>query len=533
MFYFDFLMTILPLALLIGLMTKHKSMSANQALPLTALISYGLMILYFKTDLFLVHAAVIDGLLTAFTPIVIIMGAVLLFKTMEYTGVLKHMSQILNGITTNKVAQVMIIAWSFSFLIEGVSGFGTPAALAAPLLVGLGFPPIRVAIVCLIMNSVPVTFGAVGMPTWFGFSGIMLSQQELLHVGVTSAILQTTAALFIPLVALKVIVTAQEIRKSIVFIMLSVLASAIPFLLTALVNGEFPTIIGGFVGLILSISMARLGIGLPKESGTQTKQNVSIGRESVIKTFFPLWATVLVLMMTRVPFLGIKKWLLDDGTMWHISLGHLGVLDISAALVIQLKNILGTGVQWKHALLYVPSFIPFVLISMITMLLFRVSKQVVYQTWRETFVRILNPALALFGAMVFVKLMMVGGDNSRAVFIGQTLGNAVGTYWQYLAVFLGALGTFFSGSNTVSNLVFGPVQDALAVSTKLDRIIILSLQSVGGAMGGMVCLHNIVAVSSILSLEKQEGYILKQTIFPMLLYGMIVTVAAVIMSVFL
>ena len=79
------------------------------------------------------------------------------------------MRKWLGNINPNPVAQLMIIGWAFAFMIEGASGFGTPAAIAAPILMGLGFNPLKVAMLALVMNSVPVSFGAVGTPTWFGF----------------------------------------------------------------------------------------------------------------------------------------------------------------------------------------------------------------------------------------------------------------------------------------------------------------------------------------------------------------------------
>ncbi len=102
----------------------------------------------------------------------------------------KKSTRWLNSITANRVAQLMIIGWSFSFLVEGVSGFGTPAALTAPLLVGLGFPPLPVAVLCLMMNAVPVSFGAVGMPTWFGLGNFGLTPDELQEVGFKSALMR-------------------------------------------------------------------------------------------------------------------------------------------------------------------------------------------------------------------------------------------------------------------------------------------------------------------------------------------------------
>ncbi|MCV5388741.1 L-lactate permease, partial [Escherichia coli] len=113
-------------------------------------------------------------------------------------------------------------------MIEGASGFGTPAAIAAPILVGLGFPALRVAMLALIMNSVPVSFGAVGTPTWFGLSGLGLSEHDLLEIGRTSALLHTVAAVFIPVIALSFVVSWKSILRNIIFIQLSIFSCTLP-----------------------------------------------------------------------------------------------------------------------------------------------------------------------------------------------------------------------------------------------------------------------------------------------------------------
>jgi lactate permease len=144
-----------PILLLIHWMTKKKPMPSAKALPLAALVTYGLRLAWFGTDATLVNASVVAGLLVALTPILIVWGAIFFFLSMEHCGAMKTIRCWLNHLSRNRVAQVVIIGWSFQFLIEGASGFGTPAALAGPLLVGLGFPPLRVAMACLILNSVP------------------------------------------------------------------------------------------------------------------------------------------------------------------------------------------------------------------------------------------------------------------------------------------------------------------------------------------------------------------------------------------
>jgi lactate permease len=114
---------------------------------------------------------------------------------------------------------------------------------------------------------------------------------------------------------------------------------------------------------------------------------------------------------------------------------------------------------------------------------------------------------------------MIDGQESMVMIIGDFSSSIVGQYWEYFASYLGALGSFFSGSATISNLTFSGIQQSIANSVGLDLSVILGMQSVGAAMGNMVCINNIVAVCSILGIANQEGFVLKRTFVPMFLYG--------------
>jgi lactate permease len=535
----ELIFSFLPIVILIFLMTRKNSMPSYKALPLVALITYLIIIFVFEGELNLVHATIISGFLLAWTPILIIAGAVFLFRTMEATGALELIRRWLNQVTENKVAQLMIVGWAFMFLIEGASGFGTPAALAAPILVGLGFPAVRVAIVALIMNTVSVTFGAVGTPTWFGFSAIGLLPEEIMEVTIKSAIVNAFAALIIPLIALLFIIKKKSIGQNLIFIYLSILVTIIPYLIIAFYNYEFPSLIGGFIGLVLTVVLAKLGIGLSgrevvlreavSESGLPKKsaeEPQKLNSGALLKASFPLWGTILVLVITRIPQLGLRSLLTSPDPSVAIDLGYLGELNISSTLVLTLENILRTDVDWVHSLLYVPSIIPFVLISIVTFAWFktswRISRSVIHDTAHQMF----KPTLALIGALVFVTLMMMGGENSPVTVIGSSLADYLGNVWPFVASFLGALGAFFSGSATISNLTFGGIQNSIAISAGFDKTTILALQSVGAAMGNMISINNIVAVASVLALGNVEGYILKKTIWALLVYGMVAAMAA-------
>jgi lactate permease len=174
-------------------------------------------------------------------------------------------------------------------------------------------------------------------------------------------------------------------------------------------------------------------------------------------------------------------------------------------MVVGLRSILGTDTHWRMPLLYVPFILPFVVVSLACIPLLRMTREATAAAWSESLGRIVRPAAAMAGALVLAKMMTVGGDRSAAAQIGLAAADFAGPAWPMLAPLLGALGSFFSGSNTVSNLTFAPIQDAIAATIGLDRISMLALQSAGGAMGNMACVHNIVAVGAVLGLADRGG----------------------------
>lgn len=517
-------LSIFPIVLLIYLMVKRKAWPSYVALPWIAAVILVIQLVYFQTDITIVSANIMSALVAVQTPITVIFGAILFNRFSEVSGVTNVLRKWLGHINPNPVAQLMIIGWAFAFMIEGASGFGTPAAIAAPILVGLGFPPLRVAMLALVMNSVPVSFGAVGTPTWFGFAPLNLGNHEILQIGAMTAIIHLFAALVIPVMALRFIVSWEQIRKNAVFIYISILACVIPYVLIAFVNYEFPALVGGAIGLFVSVVVANKGIGLEKgESHTEAQ---AVEGKALYKALLPTGMLIFILIITRIHQLPFKA-MLNNATEWFsVQLGSLGVFKVSEGLIISLNNIFGTQIHASYKLLYVPALIPFIVTVVILAPVFALSFKQTKGIFTESLHQTRNPFLALVGALIMVQLMLVGGDDSMVKIIGRSFAEATGQYWTLFASYLGAIGSFFSGSNTVSNLTFGSVQLSTAQITGLSATLILALQSVGGAMGNMICINNIVAVSSVLNIDNQEGTIIKKTIVPCLVYGVIAALVA-------
>ena len=535
----DLFFAALPIGLLIFVMTKKNGLPSTVAFALAALLTFVVRIWFFKTSPNLAHAAIVSGLLQALTPISIVFGAIFFFVALEHSGAMETLRLWLNGVTRNPVAQLMIVGWSFVFLIEGASGFGTPAALAAPILVGLGFPPLRVAVLCIVMNAVPTSFGAVGTPTWFGFGSLGLSESQLLEIGLKSALMHAAAALVIPVIALGFVVDWKVIRRNLLFAEVAILASVLPMAAVAAFNYEFPSVAGGMIGLLTTIFLARRGIGLAKDeandAGSVARSSQSISPQSeasplhrgdIFRALAPLLATVGILLLTRIPFLGLRQLLTSEAKWVLIPLGPVGEFSLSPSLVFQLRGILGEDLHWSHALLYVPSILPFFAAAALALVLYRCPPSVFGTVAKETFARLRNPVIALFGALIFVQLLKIDGERASTRILGDALAAGAGGLWIYFAGFLGALGSFFSGSNTISNLTFGPIQLRIAQDLRVSSTTMLALQTVGAAMGNMVAIHNIVAVCAVLGLKNQEGNILKKTFIPTLAYGIILAALA-------
>lgn len=536
----DFWLAVSPIGFLVVVMTKRGSWPSHVALPATAFIVLVVRVLYFSGDATETGAALIKGSLSAVTPLAIIWSAILLADFMKRSGAQAVVNRTLNGVSRHPVAQLMLIGWAFAFMLEGASGFGTPAAIAAPVLVALGFPPLRVAMLTLVMNSVPVSFGAVGTPTWFGFAPLGLPEEALLEIGIQSAWIHTVASLIIPALALSFVLDRGLIFRNIGFILLSSLSCSLPYLALAHFNYEFPSLIGGALGIAFTILLSRYKIGLsdyaPNDAAETAlcegaDKDVLLRNKPWWVAFLPYLLLIAILIVTRIPDLGLRSLLTLTQPAFNLNLGPIGAFKLSAAFVFELNSILGTEAKWTFASLFVPAFIPFLLVVFLSIPIFATPLTALKESLAAATNRLKLPAITLVGALVMVELMMEnsGGMDSMTVIIGTSMADLTGASWQYFASLMGALGAFFAGSATVSNLTFGAIQQSIALKAGLDPLSILALQCVGGAMGNMVCINNIVAVSTILGLTNCEGSILKRTVIPMFVYAVIAAGMSVIL----
>ena len=149
------------------------SLPAKKVMPGAWLVAAIIAYFIWAVEIRHIIASTIFGFLSAFSILIIIFGAILILNTMKKSGAMDVISQGFCGISKDRRVQAIIIGWMFGSLIEGTAGFGVPAALAAPLLVGLGFPALAAAMITLVFNSTAVSFGAVGTPIIGGIGAVI------------------------------------------------------------------------------------------------------------------------------------------------------------------------------------------------------------------------------------------------------------------------------------------------------------------------------------------------------------------------
>lgn len=470
-----------------------------------------------------VGASIIQGIHRSMTIGLILFGAITLLKTLEETGALERIKLGLHAVSKDMRVLTIIVAFCFISLIEGISGFGTPSIVAAPLLIVLGFRPLTAAVLALLGDTVACTFGAVGTPLIIGLENVPIYSAELVSlVGAKVTLLDLITGTILPLglVAILIFVFGQQtLHQKIISLreitpwalFIGVVYSVSAFISVRLINPEFTAIIAGSVSLIISTITARRGFLLPKSiwrhhanpDSIEEKVSQNVSHIPLWKAWSPYIFVIAILLLTR-------------------ALPQIKSI-ISSAIDVGWYNIIGVdGVSSSWPILYSPGTI-LLLGALFAGLLVGRSARPVLGASKKSLLTTAHALTALMPTLIMVQLFINSGLNSSElasmpVYIGQTLASIFGDLWLIVAPTLGAIGSFIAGSSTVSTLTMSPVQYSIALDTGLPYISVLALQMVGAAAGNTIAIHNVVAVSVITGLIHREGLIIRKLIAPTMIY---------------
>jgi len=543
--FFAALPIIVAAVLLVGF-----RLPAKKAMPVVYLVTTAVALYVWEVTFNRVLASTIQGLLITIAVLWIIFGAILLLNTLKHSGAIKVIRQGFNNISPDRRIQVVIIAWLFGSFIEGASGFGTPAAIAAPLMVAIGFPAMAAVMVGMMIQSTPVSFGAVGTPILIGVNkgldsegigatlqGLGSNWEAYLQI-ITSevAIIHAITGTLIPLFMIMMMTRFFGKNKSwteglsaIPFAIFGGLAFTIPYALTGVFLGaEFPSLIGALVGLAIVTTAAKKGFLVPKNiwdfapkeewpvhwvSKLEIKMDAMNEKVdmSLTRAWIPYLLVAVILVLTRVSDEAkafVKSW------------------------VIPFKDILGEGLGYSIVPLYLPGGI-LVFVVLVTYFLHKMEFKEMKEALGESSKVMLGAGFVLVFTIPLVRILINSGVNdagfdSMPVAMANFVATSVGDIYPLFAPMVGALGAFIAGSNTVSNMMLSQFQFGVADALSISTAFMVALQAVGAAAGNMIAIHNVVAASATVGLLDQEGETLRRTIIPTIYYCLVAGIIGLI-----
>lgn len=537
MTFLQIIAALMPLLAVFGLLVVLR-WPAMKAMPLGLLATAISTFAVWQVPTAYIAASFIEGLFAAASILWIVFGAIFLLKSLGRSGALDSIRAGFTRISPDRRVQVIIIAFLFGAFIEGAAGFGTPAALCAPLLVALGFPALPAVVLSLIADSAPVSFGAVGTPILIGLG---LGLQEggapapivaetlgetslsdfLQDVTVQAVLIDIGIGTFIPLLLCVMLTRFFGRDKSWragfatwQFALFAGLAYELPALAVALTLGpEFPALFGGLIGLALVVPAARAKFLLPKKVWDDLPQDnpdilahppdQKTNKMSLRMAWLPYLAVTLMLVISRLEFLPVK--------------------DMLRAALIEWPDLFGTGIHANIEPLYLPGTV-FVLAALLTAPLQKLRLRDLKTPLKETGITMGPSIIALCAAVPMVRIFVNSGTNGTGlsampIELAEMVAGPFGSAWPLGAPLVGALGSFLSGSATFSNMMFALFQFSAAAEAAIAPKVVLAAQVMGANAGNMIAVLNVVAAASVVGLSGREGTIIRYTLGPMLLFA--------------
>ena len=529
-----------PIALA-GVLLVGLRWPARTAMPVVYAVAALIALLFWGVPFARVAASTVQGLIITVSVLWIIFGAILLLNTLKHSGAIKTIRAGFAQISPDRRVQMIIIGWLFGSFIEGASGFGTPAAIIAPLLVALGFPAMAAVVVGMMVQSTPVSFGAVGTPIVIGVTGgldkaavsgqleAQGSSWDAFYAAVTSdvAMIHGTVGLFMPILMVMMITRFFGANRSWTeglsiapFALFAAASFSIPYMLAGVFLGpEFPSLLGSLIALGVVVAAARKGFLIPKDSWefappaqwpSEWIGDLEIKLEKLTDKA-PITAT-----MAWVPYLLVAG-ILVLSRVWT---------DFKAMLTswsFGMTNIFGeAGVSASIQPLYLPGGI-LVFVALVTVLLHRMKPGQFVEAVGESGKLLIGAGFVLAFTIPMVRILINSGVNtadlpSMPIAMSTWLAATVGDIYPFFTATAGALGAFIAGSNTVSNMMLSQFQYGVAEQLGNSTSLTIALQAVGAAAGNMIAIHNVVAAAATVGFLGREGAVLSKTVIPTIYY---------------
>ncbi len=486
------IVSLLPLFLFIALVFWQK-IKLLWTSSVSLLITLLLVIFVWEIKPQLIYASFLKGGLIAIDIFLIIFGALFFLDTLNKRKNIENLCYYLKKISADYRIQVILLAWFFESFLEGSAGFGTPAIIVAPLLIGIGLSPIKAVAVALLGNSAAVVFGAAGTPIRVGFAGLNITQVPLY------ASIINLVSFLVPVFMLWLITSRgkrKDFFEALNFAVFSGLAFVVPSVFFVYLGQEFPSILGSIFGFLIVLVAIKFKLFIPKNI-------IKIKEDKKLLNRIPL-------KMVIAPYLFL-----------------ISLLLFGKFLIGGLSMNFNFGISHTMAL-FNPGLI-FILAAIPTIFLFNKNNKFELKNIMAPLKQSFEPFLVIVLISTMVQLMIQSGNNSSGY---QSLLAIVASSFEnkwlaWLTPLIGAFGSFLTGSATVSNLMFGSILQNSSQLLGLNTAIILSMQMVGAAAGNMIALADVLPALAVVGLKNKEVEVIKKVLIPCLIYTILAAFAGV------
>ena len=481
--YMLFAIAMIPVLWLIVSLGVLK-MPAHKTCSFTVILTLAIAIICWRMKFIDGITATVEGMAIALWPILlVIVAALFTYNLAVETKTMDVIKKMLSSITTDKRIQVLILAWGFGGFLEAVAGYGTAVAIPASILASLGFNPLFAAVICLLANTVPTAFGALGIPvtTLATVTGL-----EVVHLSYVTSIQLAGFIVLIPF--LLVILTEKSIKalKGVIGITLvSGITFAVPQIFIAQYLGaDLPALVASICSMACTILMAK---AMNKEK-VETKED-KIGLKEGVLAWLPyiLLCGLILIASPLVP--SINSLLAKASSNIHIYTG-----DATSTTAFSWINTPGM-------MILIATFIA----GLIQKLKFTYMLDVL----KRTIIQLKTSFITIMSIVAISKIMSHSGMTSSISF---GLCAITGSFYPLIAPLLGAIGTFVTGSDTSANILFGALQTEAAKSLSIDPYWIAAANTAGATAGKMISPQSIAIATSATGLIGSEGKILSTTV---------------------
>ena len=496
------ILAIVPVLLLIVLMAFFK-MPGDRSSVISLIVTMLIALFGFHFAIDDLACSFLYGALKAVSPIlIIIVMAIFSYNVLLKTRKMEIIKQQFTSISTDKSIQVLLLTWGFGGLLEAMAGFGTAVAIPAAILISLGFKPVFSAVVSLIANSVATAFGAIGTPVLVLAKETSLDVQNLS----TNVVLQLSVLMFlIPLVLL--FLTDPKLKSLPKNLFLALLVGGVSltsqYMAARYMGAESPAIIGSILSIIVIVIYGKLTA--PKEE--RARKNPL--RTKDILNAWSIYLLILLLIILTSPLFPGLRHTLENNWVTRISL-PVG------------DSTLNYTISWlTHAgvLLFIGTFIEGLIQGAGVKEMFTVLWHTVKQL-KKTFITVI----------CLVGLSTIMDTAGMIAVIATALATATGSLYPLFAPVIGCLGTFITGSDTSSNILFGKLQASVAGHINVSPDWLSAANTVGATGGKIISPQSIAIATSASNQQGKEGEILKAAIPYALAYVVITGVIVFIFS---